>query len=102
MSSSIELEIPGSFTLEQIMFGLIETEALRNRNVTAMSMLPDDDEGNHRNTATLVKQPIGVPFPTLLLVAFTGDAPDPVAGKALLFTSTLWVEDEETKVAAFR
>jgi hypothetical protein len=100
--NQIELEIPGSFTLDEILNGLIEVEELRNRNLTALAMLPDGPDGEHLNSATLVKQPVGVPFPVLLLVAVPAGGVPPPPGKKHLFDATIWVENKQTKVAAFR
>jgi hypothetical protein len=104
----IKMEIPGSFTLDQILFGLIEAEEMKNRNVTEMKVLPDGPDG-HRSEATLVKQPVGVPFPQLLLVKVpsAGKLPSIIAAqladsKKHLFDATIFVENEKTRIAAFR
>ena len=102
----IEMEIDGSFTLDQIMNGLIEAEQLKNRNVTALSILPDDPDGKHKSLAKLVKQPVGVPFPPLVLVKVPQGQLEPIKTaqkpKKFLFSATIWVENKKTNVAAFR
>jgi hypothetical protein len=104
--NQIEMEIDGSFTLEQISDGLIEAEEMKNRNVTAMSVLPDTPQGKHLSKATLVKQPVGVPFPTLVLLKVPAGQLEAVKTaqkpKKFLFSATIWIENKQTEVAAFR
>lgn len=97
--NEIEMEIEGSFTIEQISDGLAEAEQLKNRKVTALSVLPDGPGGRHRNLAKLVKQPLGVPFAQVLVIEATDSPP---AGKELLFKANIWVNDAKTDVAAYR
>jgi len=97
--NEIEMEIDGSFTIDQISNGLAEAEQLKNRKVTALSVLPDGPDGKHRSAAKLVKQPLGVPFPQVKVVKASDSPP---AGKTLLFKSNIWVQNAKTDVAAYR
>lgn len=104
--NEIEMEIDGSFTLAQILDGLIEAEEMKNRNVTEMSVLPDGPGGKHLSKAKLVKQPVGVPFPVLVLVKVPSGQLEAVKTaqkpKKFVFIATIWIENEKTDVAAFR
>lgn len=95
----IEMEVDGSFTIEQISNGLAEAEQLKNRKLTALSILPDGPDGKHKNVAKLLKQPLGVPFAQVLVIK-AADAPP--AGKTLLVKSNIWVQNAKTDVAAYR
>lgn len=95
----IEMEIDGSFTIEQISNGLAAAEQLKNRKVTALSILPDGPNGKHLNVAKLLKQPLGVPFPQVLVIKAVDSPP---AGKTLLFKANIWVQNAKTDVAAYR
>lgn len=97
--NEIEMEIDGSFTLDQISNGLAEAEQLKNRKVTALSVLPDPSAGQHLSLAKLLKQPLGVPFPQVKVVKASDPAP---AGKTLQFKATIWVENAKTEVAVYR
>ena len=108
MADETQVEIAGSFTLDQIVNGLIEIEQMRNRKVTALKMLPDGPDG-HRNQGTLIKQPLGTPIPQLVIVAVPAGANLPsiiaqqsMAGKNFLFKASIWVANQQTEVAAFR
>lgn len=104
--NQIEMEIDGSFTLAQISDGLIEAEEMKNRNVTAMSVLPDGPDGKHKSSATLVKQPVGVPFPILVLVKVPPGQLEAVKTaqkpRKFLFSGTIWIENKKQDVAGFR
>lgn len=97
--NEIEMEIDGSFTIDQISNGLAEAEQLKNRKVTAMSVLPDTPEGAHRSAAKLVKQPLGVPIPQVKVVLASDSPP---AGKTLQFKANIWVQNAKTDVAVYR
>src|ERR1700686_189281 len=92
----IEMEIDGSFTLDQILNGLIEAEEMKNRNVTSLSVLPDGADGTHKSKAVLVKQPLGVPFPPLVLVKVPAGQLETIKTaqkpKKFLFSATIWIE----------
>lgn len=96
--NEIEMEIDGSFTIDQISNGLAEAEQLKNRKVTALSILPDTPEGK-RSAAKLVKEPLGVPIPEVQVVKASDPPP---AGKTLQFEANIWVENAETDVAVYR
>lgn len=93
-----EIEYPGSATLDDIQNDLVVKESNRSENLTKLEMLPDDDSG-HRTGATLTPLPFGTEFGRLVLVKASEAAP---AGKNLLFNATIWVENEQTDVAAYR
>jgi len=95
----IEMEIDGSFTIDQISNGLAEAEQLKNRKVTSLAILPDGPDGKHKSVAKLLKQPIGVPFPQVQVIKA---ASSPPAGKTLQFKSNIWVENLKTDVAVYR
>lgn len=96
---TIEMEIDGSFTIEQISNGLAEAEQLKNRKVTSLATLPDGPDGKHKSVAKLLKQPLGVPFAQVLVIK-AADSPPP--GKTLLFKANIWVQNAKTDVAAYR
>lgn len=98
-ANEIEMEIDGSFTIDQISNGLAEAEQLKNRKLTALSILPDGPNGEHLNVAKLLKQPLGVPIPQLVLIK---SADDPPEGKTRLFGANIWVENTKTDVDAYR
>jgi hypothetical protein len=95
----IEMEIDGSFTIDQISNGLAEAEQLKNRKVTALSVLPDTPGGQHRSLAKLLKQPLGVPIPPVQILKASDPAP---AGKTLQFKASIWVTNAKTDIAVYR
>lgn len=97
--NEIEMEIDGAFTIDQISNGLAEAEQLKNRKVTALSVLPDTAAGKHRSVAKLVKQPLGVPIPRVKVVKASDPAP---TGKTLQFKANIWVANVKTEVAVYR
>jgi|SRR5881394_1790715 len=97
--NEIEMEIDGAFTLDQISFGLAEAEQLKNRKVTKLAILPDAPGGKHLSVATLVKQPLGVPIPQVVVLKASDNAP---AGKTLQFKANIWVANAKTDVAVYR
>lgn len=97
--NEIEMEIDGSFTIEQISNGLAEAEQLKNRKVTSLSVLPDKPEGKHWSVAKLVKQPLGVPFAQVLVIKASASPPP---NKKELFKANIWVQNAKTDVVAYR
>lgn len=95
----IELEIDGSFTLSQISDGLAEAEQLKNRELTALSVLPDRPNGKHRSVAKLVKRPLGGTFRPVFVIKASDKPP---SGKKQQFKANIWVEDAKTDVAVYR
>lgn len=95
----IEMEIDGSFTMPQISDGLAEAEQLKNRELTALSVLPDGANGKHRSVAKLVKRPLGVTFAPVLVIKASDSPP---SGKKQLFKANIWVQDAKTDVAVYR
>lgn len=97
--NEIEMEIDGSFTIDEISNGLAQAEQLKNRKVTSLSILPDTPAGKHLSLAKLLKQPLGVPFPQVKVLQ--GSDPPP-AGKTLQFKANIWVQNAKTDVAVYR
>ena len=99
---------PGSFTLENIQNDLVVKESQRFENLTKLELLPDAPGGEHRSLATLKELPFGTLFGRLFLVAVPEGkmasviADQDIKKRDFLFDAIIWVENKQTRVAAFR
>jgi hypothetical protein len=102
-----ELEFPGSITLDELLNALTVQEVESTEKLVELKILPDGPDG-HRSLASLADRPIGVPFKPLLLVEVPSGQLDAIKaeqsaqGRSFLFSATVWIENEQTEVAAFR
>jgi hypothetical protein len=106
MSEELDLiEYPGSATLQDIENDLTVKENNRHENLTVLEILPDDDSG-HRTGATLTPVSFDTEFGQLVLVEVPDGKLDDVkadqAPNTFILSATIWVEDEQKEVAAFR
>lgn len=100
-----KIEYPGSATLQDIENDLTVKEDNRAENLTALEILPDDDLG-HRSGAILIPVPFGTEFGQLVLVTVpTGKLEDVKTAQkpnTFILSATIWIENKQTEVAAFR
>ena len=100
-----KIEYPGSATLQDIENDLTVKEDNRTENLTELKKLPDDDSG-HRSEATLTPLPFGTEFGQLVLVTVPAGTLEDVKTaqrpNTFILSATIWIENEETEVAAFR
>jgi hypothetical protein len=102
-----QLEFPGSITLDELLNALTVQEVDSVEKLIKLEILPDGPDG-HRILASLADRPIGVPFKPLVLVKVPSGqlaaikAAQSAQGRSFLFSATVWIENEQTEVAAFR
>lgn len=106
MADELDLiEYPGSATLQDIENDLTVKEDNRHENLTVLEILPDDASG-HRSGATLTPVPFGTEFGQLVLVAVPADKLEQIKTaqkpNTFILSATIWIEDKQTEVAAFR
>ncbi|HLL73809.1 MAG TPA: hypothetical protein VK421_00815 [Pyrinomonadaceae bacterium] len=108
VSGTEAIVYPGSFTLENIQNDLVVKESQRFENLTKLELLPDAPGGEHRSLATLKEVPFGTVFGRLFLVAVPEGkmasvmADQDIKKRDFLFDAIIWVENKQTRVAAFR
>lgn len=102
-----QLEFPGSVTLDELLNALTVQEVNSTEKLVKLEILPDGP-GGHRILASLADRPIGVPFKPLVLVKVPAGqleaikAQQTAQGRSFLFSATIWIENQQTEVAAFR
>ncbi|MGZ8844945.1 MAG: hypothetical protein ACXW3C_00615 [Pyrinomonadaceae bacterium] len=100
-----KIEYPGSATLQDIENDLTVKEDNRHENLTVLEILPDDASG-HRSGATLTPVPFGTEFGQLVLVEVPAGKLDDVKTaqkpNTFILSATIWIENKQTEVAAFR
>lgn len=99
-----EIEYPGDCTLEEINNDLVVIESVRTEKLVELRIIPDGPDG-HLSLASMADRPIGAIDRLVLVPVPDGDLESVIEEQApneFLFSATIWVEDEETEVAAFR
>lgn len=102
-----ELEYPGSITLDELLNALTVQEVESTEKLVGLKILPDGPDG-HRILASLADRPIGVPFKPLVLVKVPPGQLEAIKaqqagqGRSFLFSAAVWIENQQTEVAAFR
>lgn len=102
-----ELEYPGSITLDELLNALTVQEVDSVEKLVGLKTLADGPAG-HRSLASLADRPIGPPFKPLVLVKVPPGqleaikAQQSAQGRSFLFSGTIWIENAQTEVAAFR
>jgi hypothetical protein len=100
--------IDGKQSLAAQRFTLIETEQLENAELVRMSKMTEPS-AEKKNRVSFLDLPLGVEIPELVLIeVLPGDnmasiiAAQLADGRNLIFTSTMFVEGRDARVAAFR
>lgn len=100
--------IDGKQSLAAQRFTLIETEQLENAELVRMSKITGTS-GEKKNRVSFLELPLGVEIPELVLIEVSpGDniasiiAEQLAEGRNLIFTSTIFVEGRDARIAAFR